>query len=104
MIKYIIDKENIKMKLNFQPQGVCCQLMSVDFDGDTINSAEFFGGCSGNLQGIASLIKGMKVKDVIAKLQGIHCGDKNTSCGDQLSKFLNAYLTQKEDLQKTANK
>jgi uncharacterized protein (TIGR03905 family) len=48
----------------------------------------FIGGCSGNTQGVARLVEGMKVKDAIAKLEGIHCGPRPTSCPDQLAKAL----------------
>ena len=55
---------------------------------DVIKFVEFFGGCNGNLKGIASLVAGMKVDDAIAKLKGIRCGFKSTSCPDQLAKAL----------------
>ena len=48
----------------------------------------FVGGCSGNTQGVASLVKGMKVEDAIAKMRGIKCGFKDTSCPDQLARAL----------------
>lgn len=53
------------------------------------------GGCQGNLTGIGSLVAGMKVDDVIARLQGIQCGYKGTSCPDQLARALKAYKEQK---------
>jgi uncharacterized protein (TIGR03905 family) len=49
---------------------------------------EFYGGCNGNLQGICSLVRGMKVDEVLARLEGIRCGYRNTSCPDQLCKAL----------------
>ena len=64
-------------------------------DDETIADAEFLGGCNGNLQGIKSLIKGMKIKDVAEKLKGINCGGKGTSCPDQLAKCLQNTLLQK---------
>jgi uncharacterized protein (TIGR03905 family) len=56
--------------------------------GDEIQDVRFYGGCSGNLKGIASLCKGQKISDVQQRLQGITCGPKNTSCPDQFSKLL----------------
>jgi uncharacterized protein (TIGR03905 family) len=56
--------------------------------GDEIQDVRFYGGCSGNLNGIASLCKGQKISDVQQRLQGITCGPKNTSCPDQFSKLL----------------
>ena len=57
---------------------------------------DFLGGCPGNLQGIKSLVRGMKIEDVISKLSGIKCGDKSTSCPDQLAKGLKLYIEQKQ--------
>ena len=77
--------------IQYETSGVCCGLMQVKINNDIIEDAQFFGGCSGNLQGIKSLIKGMNIDDVIAKLKGIDCGGKGTSCPDQLAKCLIAY-------------
>ncbi len=68
----------------------------IDFEvnGDVIESVSFTGGCNGNLKGISSLVKGMKVDDAIEKLQGIKCGFKNTSCPDQLAHALMQYKQQ----------
>ena len=71
--------------MEYIPHGVCSRLIHIDLDGDTIKSVEFVGGCSGNTQGISHLVKGMNVHDAIARLEGIRCGNKPTSCPDQLS-------------------
>ena len=63
----------------YKTSGVCSQEIHFELDGDTIKSVEFIGGCSGNTQGIASLVKGMKVADAIARLDGIKCGFRPTS-------------------------
>ena len=81
--------------LQYQTTGTCCQLMQVKIDDGKIVDTEFFGGCSGNLQGIKSLIKGMPIDEVIAKLQGIRCGAKPTSCPDQLATCLIKYKERK---------
>ena len=81
------------MKIVFKPSGVCCREMIFEVNDDNIiTSAEFVGGCSGNLSGLKSLIIGQDAKDVATKLEGIHCGDKSTSCPDQLSKAINQSL------------
>lgn len=77
--------------IEYETFGTCCQLMRVAIQDDKIADVEFFGGCNGNLKGIKSLIKGMKIDDVIEKLQGITCGPKPTSCPDQLAKCLIEY-------------
>ena len=59
--------------------------MIVNLDGDTVRSVKVIGGCNGNLQGIAKLVEGMKADEVIARLKGIKCGGKPTSCPDQLA-------------------
>lgn len=74
--------------MQYRPQGVCSQLIDFELEGDTIKSVAFYGGCNGNLKGIASLVQGMKVDDAIARLEGITCGFKATSCPDQLAKAL----------------
>ena len=74
----------------YRPQGVCSQLMEITVDDGVLEDVKVLGGCSGNLQGIASLVRGMKVADVIQRLDGIRCGTKATSCPDQLAKALKA--------------
>lgn len=74
--------------MDYRPQGVCSKLIHLELDGDVIENVQFVGGCNGNLQGISSLVKGMKAEDAIARLEGIKCGFKNTSCPDQLAHAL----------------
>ncbi|MBR0182261.1 MAG: TIGR03905 family TSCPD domain-containing protein [Bacteroidaceae bacterium] len=80
-------------KYTYKTQGTCSQAIEITVDDDNrIESLQFIGGCDGNTKGISSLVRGMKVQDVIAKLRGITCGYKSTSCPDQLSKALEAML------------
>ena len=75
--------------IQYETKGTCSRLIDVTADENNIIQQVFFlGGCNGNLQGIASLVRGMKATDVAAKLQGIRCGYKNTSCPDQLCRAL----------------
>ena len=73
-----------------QPEGVCSQAIELKLFGDEIAEVNFYGGCSGNLKGIAALCKGHKISDVKQRLQGITCGVKNTSCPDQFAQLLAA--------------
>ena len=57
-----------------------------------LHNVQFYGGCHGNLQGIGKLVEGMDANEVIAKLGGIRCGYKDTSCPDQLSKAIGGVL------------
>lgn len=80
--------------IQYKTEGTCCQLMQVIVDDDRIKDVDFIGGCNGNLKGIKSLIKGMKIEEVISKLSGIKCGSKPTSCPDQLAKCLSLIMQQ----------
>lgn len=73
------------MKTVYQTEGTCCRQIELEVDGDVVKSVRFLGGCHGNLQGIARLVEGMNVADVVSRLSGIRCGMKPTSCPDQLS-------------------
>lgn len=77
------------MKKIYNTRGTCARQVLLDINDDkTVNSVEFVGGCNGNLQGIAALVKGKKIDDVISSLKGIDCNFKGTSCPDQLAKAL----------------
>lgn len=77
------------MKKIYSTTGTCARQILLDINDDkTVNSVEFVGGCNGNLQGIAALVKGKKIDDVISSLKGIDCNFKGTSCPDQLAKAL----------------
>ena len=78
----------------FKTSGTCSRAIELNIEGDTIISGQFVGGCPGNTLGIASLIRGMKVADAIERMKGIHCGNKTTSCPDQLALALEAYLSE----------
>lgn len=74
--------------ITYQPRGVCSRHMEIDVENGVIEAVRVQGGCSGNLQGICSLLKGMTVEDAIARMEGIRCGMKPTSCPDQLAQAL----------------
>ena len=73
-----------------KPEGVCSQAIEFKIFGDEILDVVFYGGCNGNLKGIAALAKGLKVSDVKQRLSGITCGGKSTSCPDQFAQMLAA--------------
>ena len=76
----------------YQTKGTCSRAIQFEVDGDTIQSVQFVGGCDGNTQGVAALVQGMKVEDAIARLEGIDCRGRGTSCPDQLAKALKGYM------------
>ena len=86
------------MTYSYRTHGTCSSEIIVDLEDDVVRSVRIIGGCSGNLQGISSLVRGMKAEEVIAKLKGIRCGTKPTSCPDQIA----AALEQARILQKKA--
>lgn len=88
--------ENKPDIIQYETTGTCCQVMCVAIEDNKIVDAEFFGGCHGNLQGIKNLIKGMSVDKVIENCKGIKCGDKPTSCPDQLATCLIEYKNRKQ--------
>ncbi len=80
------------MKLTYKTAGTCSTAIEVNVDNGIVTDVRFAGGCNGNLQGICSLVKGMKVEEVLARLEGIRCGGRPTSCPDQLCKALRQAL------------
>lgn len=80
------------MKYTYTTQGTCSRQIEFEVYDGTILDVKFIGGCHGNLQGIGALVKGMKVQDVIDRLDGIRCRDKATSCPDQLAAALRASI------------
>ena len=81
---------------SYKTRGTCSQQILIDTDGDTIANVQFIGGCTGNTQGVASLVKGMKVDEVIARLKGIQCRG-GTSCPAQLATALELMKAQQKD-------
>ncbi|MDO4314775.1 MAG: TIGR03905 family TSCPD domain-containing protein [Oscillospiraceae bacterium] len=81
------------MTYSFRPRGVCSREMRVEVDDQgVIRELQVLGGCSGNLQGIAALVRGMPAKEAVERLKGIRCGFKDTSCPDQLARNLEKLL------------
>lgn len=76
----------------YKTKGTCSKEILLELDGDTVKEVQFVGGCHGNTQGVAALVKGMKAEDAIARLEGIRCGARPTSCPDQLAQALKQAL------------
>lgn len=76
------------MKAVYKTQGTCSTNIELDVEEGVVKEITFLGGCSGNLQAISHLVAGMKVADVVAKLEGVRCGSRPTSCSDQLCRAL----------------
>jgi uncharacterized protein (TIGR03905 family) len=85
------------MIYTFSPRGVCSQEMRVEVDDQgVIQNMQVLGGCSGNLQGISALVRGMPAKEAIERLKGIRCGFKDTSCPDQFARNLEKAMAEQK--------
>ena len=78
------------MQYTYKTKGTCSQMISFEIEENKVKNVQFFGGCNGNLKGIAKLVEGNDVDDVIARIEGVRCGMKSTSCPDQLAQALKA--------------
>ena len=78
--------------MDYKTKGTCSTNIHFEVEDGKVKNVSFTGGCNGNLKGISALVEGMKVEDVIDKLEGTTCSFKSTSCPDQLAKALKNYL------------
>lgn len=74
--------------MEYKTKGVCSSAIQFDIVDNKVTGVKFIGGCSGNTQGVARLVEGMDVNDAIARMEGICCGARPTSCPDQLARAL----------------
>lgn len=80
------------MTITYTPRGVCSRKFTIQVEDGVIQDVQVVGGCSGNLQGLSALLKGMKVDQAVERLEGIRCGGKPTSCPDQIAQALKSAL------------
>ena len=78
------------MRFEYKTENTCSQVIALDIEGNVVRNVEVIGGCDGNLKAIPILVDGWTVEEIEAKLSGIHCGRRPTSCGDQLAKAVRA--------------
>ena len=76
------------MTYTYKTKGTCSSDIKLDVENGIVKEVTFWGGCNGNLQGLSRLVKGMSIEAVITRLEGIRCGERPTSCPDQLCKAL----------------
>ncbi len=82
------------MHYTFYPHGVCSRKIDLDIEDGRVHNIRYLGGCNGNLKALGALAEGMTVDEVIQRLDGIHCGERNTSCSDQLARNLKQVLAE----------
>ena len=76
----------------YVPEGVCSRKINFDIVDGKLHNVRFTGGCPGNLIAISKLVEGKDAKEISELLAGNQCGARGTSCADQLSKAIKAYL------------
>ena len=79
------------MRYKYETKGTCSRLIEFTVEDGILKDVVYTGGCNGNLQGIAHLVQGMPVDEVIERLDGIKCGSKSSSCPAQLAEALKEY-------------
>lgn len=83
------------MKIVHETNGaVCAQTITVEIDDESkvVKDVVFYGGCPGNHLGITALVKDMTAEEAVKRLSGICCGNRPTSCPDQLAQALKKVL------------
>ena len=78
------------MQYTYKTKGTCSREINFEVENGKVKNVQFIGGCNGNLKGIAALVEGMDIDEVISRVEGVTCGPKSTSCPDQLAKALKA--------------
>ena len=78
--------------IRYTTRGTCSRAITFELEDGIVRNVQFEGGCSGNLKGLGVLVEGQRAEDVIARLEGITCGFKSTSCPDQLAQALKQAL------------
>ena len=78
------------MTFDYIPKGVCARKFTIQVEDGVIQSVKAEGGCNGNLQGVAALLRGMTPEEAV---QRIRCGMKKTSCPDQIAQALKGVIT-----------
>ena len=76
------------MQYSYKTKGTCSREILFEIEEGKVKNVQFIGGCNGNLKGIAALVEGMDADEIIARVEGIQCGMKSTSCPDQLAQAL----------------
>lgn len=82
-------------KYTYQTIGTCAKFINIELEDEKVKNVEFIGGCDGNHKGICALCIGLDINEVIERLKGITCGNRNTSCPDQFAQALEQYIIEK---------
>lgn len=81
------------MEYKFKPNGVCSSELIFQIENDKVINLKIIGGCPGNTVGVSKLIQNKTIDEIISILKDIKCGNKQTSCPDQIAQALIEYKT-----------
>ena len=79
------------MKYDYKTKGTCSVKIHFDIDAEKVHNISFEGGCNGNLKALSIFAEGMDTKELVAKLKGIRCDKRPTSCADQLAQAVEKF-------------
>lgn len=82
------------MHVTYKTNGVCARIIEFDINDGVVTNIQFAGGCNGNLKAISAILDGCSAEYICQKLEGNRCGNKNTSCADQLAQAVQPYIKQ----------
>ena len=74
--------------MKYKLSDVCATEVEFDVVAGKLKNLAFYSGCPGNLRALSILLDGMRTEEIVLKLKGITCGERPTSCADQLAKVL----------------
>ena len=80
------------MEYTYRTKGTCSSMITFTLEDGIVHNVKFMGGCHGNLQAIAKMSEGLRAEEIISRIEGIRCGFKPTSCGDQFAQALKEAL------------
>ena len=84
----------MEKNFSYKTRGTCSRAIEITLEDGIVKNVRFLGGCMGNTQGVAALVRGMRAEEAIQRLSGIDCGGRGTSCPDQLARALAECLAQ----------
>jgi uncharacterized protein (TIGR03905 family) len=82
----------------FNTKRVCCKQIRFNVEDGKLHDIKFLGGgCEGNLRAVSTLLEGHDAVSAVELLRGTQCGNRGTSCGDQLAMAIETILQKDGD-------
>ena len=76
------------MTYSYETNGTCSSRIDFEITDGKIHRLSFEDGCNGNLKALGILAEGMDAAELARKLKGLQCGNRGTSCADQLARAI----------------